>query len=111
MATINIPGGLAYAVETLALGDDAAHGVTASNLQDSSGRPCKFALITVTDHTVHWTCHGTAPTAAAGTNVGVVADAPSYIVLYGRENVENFKAINEVAGGGADAVVKVQFFS
>lgn len=104
-------GRVAYAVETLALGDDAAHGPTATNLKDGSNRPCEFVIVTVTDNTVHWTCHGTAPTAAAGTNVGLVADAPSVIHIHGQTNIANFLAINEVAGGGADAVVKIHYFS
>lgn len=100
--------GVAYAYEALDLSDDAAHSVTASNLRDSNGEPAKYALVTVSTYTIHFTLDGTAPTAAAGTNVGHPMPAGTSYVIEGYDNIKNFKAINAVAG--QDGVVKITFF-
>lgn len=100
--------GDAYAYEALDLTDDAAHGVTSTNLY-SSGMPAKYALVSVSGNTIHFTLHGTAPTAAAGTNVGHIMVSGTSYVIEGFNNIKNFKAINAVAG--SDGVVKITFFT
>jgi len=101
--------GTAYAYEELDLTDDAAHGVTASNLYDSIDKPCEAMLVTVEAQTINFTVHGTSPTASAGTGVGHQITAGNSIIISGHENCKNFEAINDVAG--SDGIVKITFYT
>jgi hypothetical protein len=100
--------GDAYDYENITPGDSST-GITASKLLSSEGLPPKAALIQATDNTIHFTLHGTAPTAAAGTNVGLELAAGQSYLIEGFDNITNFRCIDAVSGSAG--IVKVQLFS
>ena len=105
MSGIVVLHGEAYAYEVLDLTDDAAHGVTASNLETSKGQPAKYALVTVSAETINFRLDGTAPL----TTTGHIMVAGTSYVIEGHENIKNFKAIN--AANGSDGSVRITFFT
>ena len=91
---------------------DTATGFTPSNynkaLTEGIMRVAKAVLIMVEDQTVTITLHGTDPTAAAGTNLGMkVGDSISYVIR-GISNIKNFRCIDTVSGNLG--TVKALFF-
>lgn len=72
------------------------------------GLEAKAARITCEANTINFTEDGTAPTAAAGTNVGHALTANSEYTIRGVSNVRNFLCIDRVAGNVG--VIKVTCF-
>lgn len=66
-----------------------------------AGKKARAAIISVEVADVRFTIDGTTPTVSAGTGAGhLLVNGASWEIL-GENNVENFKAINAVAGSGA----------
>lgn len=78
------------------------------NAAASNGLQCKAALITVEVADINFTLDGTAPSAAAGTNVGHQMAASQSFIIRGWNNVRKFSCINRVASSGA--IVKYTLF-
>ena len=106
MSILLIPEGDAYAYEAVDLTDDAAHGITATNLYDSNDRPCKFAIITIADNTINFRNDGTAPLTTTG---HIFAATTTPFLIVGFNNVKNMSFINAV--GASDGVPRVSFYS
>lgn len=104
--------GDAGAVESIAPGDTAT-GISASNYATANihgvEKLATGALLTCEDQTVNITFDGTAPTAAAGTNVGHAFAAGESYVIRGIHNVKNFKCIDRVSGSTGTVKVTVFF--
>lgn len=98
-------------VDTIAPGDTAT-GITPSKYATTDIHGVKKlatgALLTCEDQTVNITFDGTAPTAAAGTNVGHAFAAGESYVIRGIHNVKNFQCIDRVSG--TTGTVKVTLF-
>jgi hypothetical protein len=91
--------GDAGAPETITPGDTAT-GITDTIYRQTIHGAEKLAigaLLTCEDETVNMTFDGTAPTAAAGTNVGHAFSAGESYVLRGTNNVKNWKCIDRVS--------------
>ena len=99
--------GDAQAHEAITPGNTAT-GITDSLLRNSDKQSAVAAFVTVEDNTVNYTIHGTAPTAAAGTNVGHAAPDGSVILLKGIDELTDFSCIDRVSGSAG--VVKVTIF-
>lgn len=78
--------------------NDTATGITASILEDSSGKKAKGAFITVEDNNINFSVHGTDPTAKAGSNVGHQLSAGQNYTMSDPDEVANFKCIDRVSG-------------
>jgi hypothetical protein len=103
--------GDAGAYENITPGDTAT-GITASNLQTSvhgATKQALGALVTCEDQTVHFTIHGTDPTAAAGTNVGHALAAGDSYVIRGIGNLRNFKCIDAVSLSAGTVKITIFF--
>ena len=90
---------------------DVATGITPTNLNASiygATKQAIGALITGEGETVNFTLNGTAPTAAAGTNVGHALAAGESYVIRGISNLRNFKCIDRVSG--STGTVKATIF-
>lgn len=96
-----------FAYESITPGDTAT-GITLSVLKASDRREAKAALIQVEDETVNYTIHGTAPTAAAGTNIGNALEAGEAIMIIGSPAIRNFSCIDRVSGSAG--TVKIILF-
>ena len=92
---------------------DTATGLAATTIQPTSGLAkglfAKGILVTGEDETVHFTTDGTAPTAAAGTNVGHRLSADQSIVIRGQNNIKNFQVIDAVSGSTGSVKVTAYF--
>jgi len=89
---------------------DTATGFTASNYKAGAGTlRAERALISCESNTVNFTLHGTAPTAAAGTNIGTAFLANDSYLIVGYTAIANFQCIDRVSGSAG--TVKVIFFA
>jgi len=91
---------------------DTATAIAASTIQPTSGVhknfQAKAILVVAEDFSFHFTLDGTAPTATAGTNVGITVSAGQSTVIVGYNNIKNFKIIDAVSGSAS--ICKVQPF-
>lgn len=93
--------------ETLAPADTAT-GITATiykQIIHGAEMSAIGALLTCEAETVNITFDGTAPTAAAGTNVGHAFSAGESYVIRSGPNVRNFKCIDRVSGSAGKVKV------
>lgn len=104
--------GDAGATETITPGD-VVKGITKAIYEPTSGlfkgRQAIGALITCEDSSANITFDGTAPTAAAGTNVGHSFDAGDSYVIRGTQNVINFQCIDRASGSASKIKVTTYF--
>jgi len=102
------PGGR----ETITPGDTAT-GITSTvrcpTTGTYAGQDARNALIqNKGEYAAHFTIDGTAPTAAAGTNVGFKLAAGNSFIIEGVDQVKNFKVIDAVSGSAS--IIEVQVF-
>ena len=103
--------GDAGAYEAIAPGDTAAR-IDKANLNTEihgAVQQAIGALITGEDETVNFTLHGTAPTAASGTDIGHALAAGESYVIRGISNLRNFQCIDLVSGFTGTVKVTVFF--
>jgi len=88
----------------------ASTGITAGLILPTSGNyqfNAVAALITVENYAINFTLDGTAPTAAAGTNVGHVLYVGDSFLIRGAVAVNNFRCIDRVAGSASSVKITV----
>lgn len=99
---VGMPDLDAFAYEAITVSTTAV-GFTAATFAPSNAREAVAAMFTVESNPVRYRYDGTAPTATEG-HRAVAANDP--IIIYGRQNIRNFKSIRE---GAADATVRVTY--
>ena len=109
MRVFPIPG-IAGGYESLTTA--TAVGFTSAKIAPTTGsyvgKKARAALISIETAPIRFTLDGTTPTVTAGTAAGHIMYPGDSFVALGENNIENFRAINEVAASGA--VVKCTYF-
>ena len=92
---------------------DAATGITPAIMAPVSGiykgLTARSALVQNQGETAKFTINGTNPTAAAGTDVGMLLTQNNSFEIAGYENIKNFKAIDNVSGQASKIEVVCYF--
>jgi hypothetical protein len=74
---------------------------------DCEGVPAQGALVKVETAAINVCLDGSAPTAAAGTNIGLQMDPGESLMVDDADNVKNLKIINRVNASGSIAKVVI----
>ena len=110
MAVVTEIPGIASGHEIITPGD-VSTGITAGLLTPASGSfnamNAVAGLITAENQTMHFTLDGTAPTAAAGTDLGHDLAAGDSYMIRGKTNMANFRIIDRVSGSAGQLKVTV----
>ena len=88
---------------------DTSTGISVGNLTSATNQQACAALVTVEAQSINYSLHGTAPTAAAGTNVGHQLKAEETLILRGIDEVKNFRCIDRVSGSASTVKVTIYF--